>query len=158
MRYAGVLGTVALTELMAHFLSLSWGLMTLLAAFAWVALSGAAVAAKARSTEARVNALIPSVGAAHAAAAAAQSTANTANSNAGNAQSTANTANSNASNAQGTANSAQGTANSVASQVSGLSLHVGMPGGYPATGSPSNAGLGSYCNNICNQLASAGIF
>jgi hypothetical protein len=62
MRYAGVLGTVALTELLAHFLSLGWGIMTLLAAFAWVALSGASTAAKARSTEDRVNALVPAVG------------------------------------------------------------------------------------------------
>lgn len=61
MRYFGVLGTVALTELMAHFLSLGWGLMTLLAAFAWVALSGASTAAKARSTEDRLTALIPTV-------------------------------------------------------------------------------------------------
>jgi hypothetical protein len=78
MRYAAVLGTVALTELMAHFLSLGWGLMTLLAAFAWVALSGATVAAKARSTEDRLNAQIPIIGAAYA-------TANTANTLAGNA-------------------------------------------------------------------------
>lgn len=56
MRWPAVLGTVALTELMAHFLSLGWGIMTLLAAFAWVALSGASVAAKARSTESRLTA------------------------------------------------------------------------------------------------------
>lgn len=60
---------VALTELAAHFLSLGWGLMVLLAAFAWVALSGASVAAKARSTEDRVNALVPVVGTAAAQAA-----------------------------------------------------------------------------------------
>src|ERR1700685_3399723 len=78
MRYAGVLGTVALTEVTAHFLSLGWGLMTLLAAFAWVALSGATVAAKARSTEDRLNALIPAVGTAY-------STATAANTLAGNA-------------------------------------------------------------------------
>lgn len=65
MRYAAVLGTVALTELMAHFLSLGWGIMTLLAAFAWVALSGASVAAKARSTEDRLSALVPVIGDAH---------------------------------------------------------------------------------------------
>lgn len=64
MRFASVLGTVALTEIMAHFLSLGWGIMTLLAAFAWVALSGASVAAKARSTEDRVNNLVPVIGAA----------------------------------------------------------------------------------------------
>jgi cytoskeletal protein CcmA (bactofilin family) len=56
MRYAAILGTVTLTELAAHFLSLGWGLMFLLAAFAWTALSGATVAAKARSTESRLNA------------------------------------------------------------------------------------------------------
>jgi hypothetical protein len=56
MRWPAVMGAVALTELAAHFLSLGWGLMTLLAAFAWVALSGATVAAKARSTEARLGA------------------------------------------------------------------------------------------------------
>jgi hypothetical protein len=61
MRWPSVLGTVALTEVMAHFLSVGWGLMTLLAAFAWVALSGATVAAKARGTEARLNNLIPTV-------------------------------------------------------------------------------------------------
>lgn len=64
MRTAAVMGLVALTELAAHFLSLGWGVMTLLAAFAWVGLSGASVAAKARSTEDRVNNLIPVVGAA----------------------------------------------------------------------------------------------
>jgi hypothetical protein len=69
IRYWGVLGTVALTELAAHFLSLGWGLMFLLAAFAWTALSGASVAAKARSTEDRVNALVPVVGTAAAQAA-----------------------------------------------------------------------------------------
>jgi hypothetical protein len=56
------MGLVALTELAAHFLSLGWGMMTLLAAFAWVGLSGASVAAKARSTEDRVNGLIPVIG------------------------------------------------------------------------------------------------
>lgn len=61
MRWPGVMGTVALTELMAHFLSLGWALMTLLAAFAWVALSGATVAAKARSTEDRLTAVIPTI-------------------------------------------------------------------------------------------------
>jgi hypothetical protein len=66
MRYAAVLGTVTLTEIMAHFLSLGWGIMILLAAFAWTALSGATVAAKARSTEDRVNALVPVIGAASA--------------------------------------------------------------------------------------------
>ena len=65
MRYAAVLGTVTLTELAAHFLSLGWGIMILLAAFAWTALSGATVAAKARSTEDRVNALVPAVGTAY---------------------------------------------------------------------------------------------
>ena len=69
MRWPAVLGTVAFTEVLAHFLSLGWGLMVLLAAFAWVALSGSTVAAKARSTEDRVNNLIPVVGAAAAQAA-----------------------------------------------------------------------------------------
>jgi hypothetical protein len=69
MKTASALGFVALTELAAHFLSLGWGLMVLLAAFAWVAMSGASVAAKARSTEDRVNNLIPVVGAAATAAA-----------------------------------------------------------------------------------------
>jgi len=65
MRYAGILSAIALTELAAHFLSLTWGLMFLLAAFAWTALSGASTAAKARNTEDRVNALIPQVGTAY---------------------------------------------------------------------------------------------
>jgi hypothetical protein len=78
MRYAAVLGAIGLTELLAHFLSLGWGLMFLLAAFAWTALTGASTAAKARSTEDRVTALIPAVGTAY-------STAQTANTLAGNA-------------------------------------------------------------------------
>jgi hypothetical protein len=78
IRYWGVLGTIGLTELLAHFLSLGWGLMTLLAAFAWVALSGASTAAKARSTEDRLAAVIPVVG-------TAISTANSASTLAGNA-------------------------------------------------------------------------
>jgi hypothetical protein len=85
IRYWGVLGTVGLTELTAHFLSLGWGLVTLLAAFAWVALAGASTAAKARSTEDRLAAVIPVVGTAYATANTAQSTANTASSLAGNA-------------------------------------------------------------------------
>lgn len=64
MRTASVMGLVALTELAAHFLSLGWGISVLLAAFAWTALSGATVAAKARSTEQRVNDLVPVIGAA----------------------------------------------------------------------------------------------
>lgn len=64
MRWPAVTVTVAFTELLAHFLSLGWGLMFLLAAFAWTALSGASVAAKARSTEDRVSALVPVIGAA----------------------------------------------------------------------------------------------
>jgi len=64
MRWPAVTVTVAFTELAAHFLSIGWGLMVLLAAFAWVALSGASVAAKARSTEDRVSALVPVIGAA----------------------------------------------------------------------------------------------
>ena len=64
MRWPSVMGLVALTELAAHFLSLGWGVTVLLAAFAWVGLSGASVAAKARSTESRVNDLIPVIGAA----------------------------------------------------------------------------------------------
>lgn len=111
MRYAAVLGTVALTELMAHFLSLGWGLMTLLAAFAWVALTGASTAAKARSTEDRLTALVPVVGTAYTTAQTANSTANTAQSTATTAQSTASTAQSTANTASSTASNALSTAN-----------------------------------------------
>lgn len=33
----------------------------------------------------------------------------------------------------------------------------GAPGAYPASGSPSNAGLGTYCNQIVNVLQNAGL-
>jgi hypothetical protein len=34
----------------------------------------------------------------------------------------------------------------------------GTPGGYPVTGTPSNAGLGTLCNEIIQGLQAAGIF
>lgn len=34
----------------------------------------------------------------------------------------------------------------------------GVPGAYPASGSPSTAGLGTYCNEIVGGLIAAGIF
>jgi hypothetical protein len=111
MRYAAVLGTTALVELMAHFLSLGWGIMTLLAAFAWVALTGASTAAKARSTEDRLTALVPVVGTAYTTAATANATANTAHTTATAAQSAASTAQSTANSASSTASSALSTAN-----------------------------------------------
>lgn len=65
MRYTAIWGTVAATELAAHFLSLGWSMMFLLAAFAWTAMSGAAVASTARSTKSRVDAIVPVLGQAH---------------------------------------------------------------------------------------------
>jgi hypothetical protein len=231
MRWPSVLGTVALTEIMAHFLSLGWGIMTLLAAFAWVALSGASVAAKARGTEDRVNALVPVIGAASTLAANAfpktggtvsgsvtVNGAHTVNgqvnastlSVAGNATTAGTHTVHGSMNADG--NVTAGSAISASGQVSGSnfsggsihvsgsgqadgnftaggqvsgssfsgnSIHVsgnaqadgtltvsgqriapgqGTPAGYPASGSPSTAGLGSYSNAIVNGLIAAGIF
>lgn len=65
MRYTAVWGTIGVTELLAHFLSLGWAVMFLLAAFAWTAMRGMAVADKARGTESRLNNLIPVIGDAH---------------------------------------------------------------------------------------------
>ena len=92
LRYAATWATLALTEMTAHLLSVGWGMAVLLAAFAWVALTGASVAAKARSTEDRVNALVPAVGAVRVMAVNAQSAASTAQGTANSAQSTANNA------------------------------------------------------------------
>jgi hypothetical protein len=225
MKTTAVLGTVALTELAAHFLSLSWALMFLLAAFAWTALSGASVAAKARSTEDRVNNLVPVIGAASTLAANAfprtggtvsgsvtVTGAHTVNgqvnagtlSVAGAATTGGNhtvhgsmNADSNVSaggqvsgsNFSGgsihVSGSGQADGNFTAggqvsgSSFSGNSIHVsgnaqadgtltvsgqriapgqGTPAGYPASGSPSTAGLGSYSNAIVNGLIAAGIF
>ena len=148
IRYWGVLGTIGLTELLAHFLSLGWGIMTLLAAFAWVALSGASTAAKARSTEDRVNALVPVVGTAY-------QTANTAHTVATNAQNSANTA-------QGTADTANNNANTALSRVSGLNIPVGRAGGLQNAPSSYTSAWGnsvvSFCTQLNNQLGNAGIF
>lgn len=65
MRWAKTIGTAGLAELAAHFLSLGWGFMVLLAAFVFVAVHAmsavATVTSKAVATEARVSALIPQV-------------------------------------------------------------------------------------------------
>lgn len=61
LRYAGTLSAMLFAEFTAHLLSIGWGFTVLLAAFAWVSLSGATVAAKARSTENRLNSVIPTI-------------------------------------------------------------------------------------------------
>lgn len=96
--------TAALAETLAYYLSLTWGFMALLLAFIVTSLMASGTAAKSRSTEARVNAILPVLGAHSTRITTAQNAAN-------NAQSTANTANTTANNAQGAANNAQATAN-----------------------------------------------
>lgn len=102
------LATVAaagLAEALAYFLSLAWGFAALIVAFVFVAIrvssAMASTGAKAYATEARVNAILPVLGAHAAAISTAQSAAN-------NAQSTANNANSTANNAQGAINTLNG--------------------------------------------------
>jgi len=162
IRYWGVLGTIGLTELLAHFLSLGWGIMTLLAAFAWVALSGASTAAKARSTEDRVNALVPVVGTAYQTANTAHTVATNAQNSANTAQGTADTANNNANTAQGTADTANNNANTALSRVSGLNIPVGRAGGLQNAPSSYTSAWGnsvvSFCTQLNNQLGNAGIF
>ncbi len=61
--------------------------------------------------------------------------------------------------ADGTVNSNQVIASSYLS-VSGQRIAPGqnVPGAYPAVGSPSTAGLATYCNEIVVNLQAAGIF
>jgi len=91
----------ALIELVAWQLGLSWGFALLMIAFVGMAIP---MAAKTRTTEQRVNAIIPTLASHQAQIDTAQGTAN-------GAQSTANTANNTANNAQGAANNAQAVAN-----------------------------------------------
>lgn len=81
-RWVTTLMTAGLAEFAAHWLSLGWGFMVLLAGFVFVAVhvsAGAATAvAKAAATEARVSALIPVVGSVNTAANNAVTTANNA--------------------------------------------------------------------------------
>jgi hypothetical protein len=69
MRYVKTLLTAGLAELAAHWLSIGWGFMVITAAFVFVAVHVTAgmadVRAKAVTTEARVNGLIPTVNAAY---------------------------------------------------------------------------------------------
>jgi trimeric autotransporter adhesin len=165
-------------------------LLTVIAAIAWflpghlaiaallVLIWGSAMAstantAKTRAVETRVNGVITQLGttntnvtAAHAAATAAQSTANTANSAASSAQGTANTANSNASNAQSTANNAMPRSGGTFSGpvTCGSNLNVAgtfymqgtgvsrqsSPGTISGTGTLSS--LTNCCNAIIGQL------
>jgi hypothetical protein len=81
-RWMTTLATAGLAELAAHFLSLTWGFMVLLAAFVYVAVhvtaGVATVASKAKSTEQRVNTLVPVVNTAYTTANNANTTANNA--------------------------------------------------------------------------------
>jgi hypothetical protein len=108
-------GAAVIIELVAYGLGISWGFAALVLAFAGMAIP---MAAKTRTTEQRVNAIMPvlathaaNITAAQTTANGAQTTATTANNAANNAQGAANTAQSAANNAQATANGAvqQGT-------------------------------------------------
>jgi len=99
MRWLVVSVTAAVAEILAYGLSLAWGFMILLLAFIVTALMAIPSAAKIRTTEQRVNAIIPTL-------ASHQAQINTAQGTANNAQSTANNANNAANNAQNTANNA----------------------------------------------------
>ena len=67
MRWVSTLLTAGLAEFAAHWLSLGWGFMVLIAGFVFVAVhvtaGVATVTSKASATEQRVNALVPIVGA-----------------------------------------------------------------------------------------------
>jgi len=75
MKWSAIGFWAVLTEVLAHFLSLSWGFGMLVVAFVWTAGMLRATSVKAQTTEARVTALIPQVN-------SVSNTANTANSNA----------------------------------------------------------------------------
>jgi hypothetical protein len=141
MRWPATLAVAALAESLAYFLSLTWGFMALLLAFAVVSTRMAATGAKAYTTEARINAILPVLGQHLTLISAAQSAAN-------GAQSTANTANTSANNAQGTANNAQSTAN----EAIGLADNGGTINGDLHV----NGNFFSTGNVNCPQLYSSG--
>lgn len=76
MRWSAIGFWAVLTEVLAHFLSLTWGFGMLVVAFIWVAGMLRATSVKAQATEARVSALIPQVNTINNTANSAQSTAN----------------------------------------------------------------------------------
>lgn len=71
MQWSAIGFWAVLTEVLAHFLSLAWGFGMLVVAFVWLAGVLRTASVKAQSTEARVNALIPTVKTAYATANAA---------------------------------------------------------------------------------------
>lgn len=75
MKWSAIGFWAVLTEVLAHFLSLTWGFGMLVVAFIWVAGMLRATSVKAQSTEARVSALIPQVNTISNTANSAQSTA-----------------------------------------------------------------------------------
>jgi len=155
-RWLPPLLAAAVTEALAYFLSLTWGFMALLLAFLITSLTAAANGAKSRSTEARVNAIVPVLGTHSARITTAQNAAN-------GAQSTASTANTTANNAQGTANNAQATANGAIQSGSNATLsglHVTgsetVDGGFTVNGA-SNFNALLDANNInCSGLTDTG--
>jgi hypothetical protein len=127
--WAATIAAAALAEILAYFLSLTWGFMALLLAFVIVSIRMASNGAKAYATEARVNAILPVLGQHAAAISTAQTAAN-------NAQGTANNANNTANNAQGTANAANNTANNALPASGGtISGGLNVTGGVTIGGS-----------------------
>jgi len=133
------LAVAAAAEALAHFLSLTWGFAALILAFVFFAIrvssAMASTAAKAYTTETRVNAILPVLATHAAGITTAQNTAN-------GAQSTANTANAAANNAQGTANTANNTANNALPSGGGtISGNLTITGQIGVHGGGTNVGL-----------------
>jgi Alanine-zipper, major outer membrane lipoprotein len=146
-------------ELLAYFLSVSWGLALLVLAFLWVA---AGTAAKTRATEARIAPIVTTLGAHLTLINNAQGTANTANTTANNAYNAANNAQSSANNAQNTANgclpTAGGTVTGNMTVDGNLTIHGGTSiGGQnvnipQARGGGMAAASGTYSQTEVNSI------